>query len=154
MHAWGTCKMTTNWIVKCSAKRSLVSVRKRKQAAFISHIFSLSHLFLFPLLTLVAIKAWFNKKGEKFATLSHNSDYCSSSLLHILSDSLVDSQMQRVRWGSKWQKRGFSPFMEGFSLSGMMLATMLLTGGRKIKRKFQWNVYYLHFLFLKHEQKC
>lgn len=57
-------------------------------------------------------------------------------------------------WIHRWQKRGFSPFMEGLSLSGMMLATMLLTGGRKIKRKFQWNVYYLHFLFLKHEQKC
>lgn len=153
MHAWGTCKMTTNWFAKCSVKRSLVSVQKRKQTAFIQHILSLSHLF-FPFFWLVAIKARFNKKGEKFATLSYNSDYFSSSLLHIFSDSLVDSQVQRVHWGLKWQKRGFSPFMEAFSLSGMMLVTMLLTGGRKIKRKFQWNVYYLHFLFLKHEQKC
>lgn len=88
MHSWGTCKMT-----KCSAKRSLISVQKTKHTAFIQHIFFLSNLF-FPLfLTLVRIKARFNKKGEKFATLSYNYDYFLSSLLHIFSNSFVDSQV-------------------------------------------------------------
>lgn len=153
MHAWGTCKMTTLICeMQCEEKPRLCS-KKKTNCFYSTYFLSFSSVFsLF--LTVVAIKARFNKKGETFATLSYNSDYFSSSLLHIFSDSLVDLQVQRVHWGLKWQKRGFSPFMEAFSLSGMMLVTMLLTGGRKIKRKFQWNVYYLHFLFLKHEQKC
>lgn len=153
MHAWGTCKMTTNWIVKCSVKRSLVSVQKKKSKLLLFNIFSHFLNCLFPFLTLVAIKARFNKKGEKLQHFHTIIMIILLQLLHVFSVSLVDSQVQRVHWGLKCQKRGFSPFMEGFSRSRMMLVTMLLTG-RKIKRKFQWNVYYLHFLFLKHEQKC
>lgn len=97
------------WIPKCireepvrwrltelqnAVRRGASSLFKKQNTLLLFNIFSFYLICFFPFfLTLVRIKARFNKKGEKFATLSYNYDYFLSSLLHIFSNSFVDSQV-------------------------------------------------------------
>lgn len=101
--------------------REASSLFKKESRLLLFNIFSHFLNCLFSFLTLVAIKARFNKKGEKLQHFHTIIIIILLRLLHVFSVSLVDSQVQRVHWGVKCQKRGFSPFTEGFSRSRMML---------------------------------